>query len=448
MTELRKKILHSAAYVLGGDSLSQGLRLLSNLILTRLLVPELFGLMAISNVLIMAIGLFSDIGLGPGVIRSKRGLEPSFLNTAWTLQVIRGFCLWIMTIVFAHPVALIYDESILSYLVPVIGFGFVISGFNSMAIITQNKKLVMGKIVLMNLSTQLLSIICMTGLAYMYRSVWALVIGGLVASAVKLVWSYRLDKKLHHHFIWDKSAINELFHFGKWIFLSTSMMFLATQADRILLGKLFPLALLGVYSIAAGFAELPKNVVNQISGTIIFPIISMYADLPRHELRNKILQKRKLLLFPLAFLVALFTGFGDILINFLYDSRYQEAGWILPLLSLGMWPLILYATIDRSLYVVDNPIYPALGNSLKFIYMIICLPLAHTLHGKLGAVVVVAFNDIPVYLAINYGLKKKGLSGIKQDIFTTMLLVVFIVIIIFIRLYFDLGFPGYSSYSN
>lgn len=443
---MRKRVFSGAVFLLSGTALSQGIRLVGNLVLTRLLVPELFGLMALVNVLMMALGLFSDIGVGPGVIRSKRGLEPDFLNTAWTMQVVRGICLWMMTILVAYPAAYFYEKPVLAWILPVAGVGFFISGFNSMMIATLNKELKMGKLVAMGLGSQVLGLFIMMLLAYIYRNIWALVIGGMVGTLVKMIWSHRLVKEFHHHFTWDRSVAAELFHFGKWIFLATAMMFLATQADRLILGKLFPLALLGIYSIAAGFAELPKSIVNTMSSNIIFPVVSMYSGLDRKDLRTKILQKRKLLLVPMALLVALFFGFGDFLIKFLYDSRYQEAGWILPLLALGMWPLLLYASIDRVLYVVDNPRYPAFGNCFKFIYMIICLPLAYTFAGKLGAVLVVAFNDIPIYLAINYGLKKKGVSGVNQDVWATCILFVFVGVILLVRQVMGVGMPGISVY--
>ena len=443
---LKKRVLQSTAIILGGDGLVNVIRLISNLILTRLLVPEMFGLMAIANVVIMALAMFSDIGVGMFVIRSTRALDQEFLNTAWTLKVLRGFVLWGITLVVAKPAALIYNEPLLLWMIPLIGIDFVFDGFQSMSMILLRKELKMGRLIIMNLAARVSGLVCMVVLAYIYRNVWALVVGGLVAALVNLVWSFFLDRNLVHKFAWDKSVASEILHYGKWIFLSTSMMFLATQADRLLLGKLFPLALLGIYSIALNISQVPKNMVGKVSGDIIFPVISMYAHLPRPALRHKILQKRKFLLVPLALLVAVLTGFGDLIINVLYDNRYVEAGWMLPLLALGMWPLLLYSTIDRCLYVVGNPTHPAVGNALKFIYMVTCLPLAFFLTGKLGAVLVVAFNDFPVYVAINYGLRKKGLSGLRQDLWTTGVLLAFLMLFFFIRSALDLGFPGYAAF--
>lgn len=119
---LKSKAIQNAAIVIAGQGGGQLLRLAGNLLLTRLLVPEYFGLMAIVGVAMSALALFSDIGTGAGVIRSSRGLEPNFLNTAWTLQILRGAGLWALMIVVAYPAAKFYGQPILISIFPVTGF--------------------------------------------------------------------------------------------------------------------------------------------------------------------------------------------------------------------------------------------------------------------------------------------------------------------------------------
>jgi hypothetical protein len=148
----------------------------------------------------------------------------------------------------------------------------------------------------------------------------------------------------------------------------------------------------------------------------------------------------------LAALVALLTGFGDVLIEFLYDARYKQAGWMLSLLALGMWPLVLYSTIDRSLYAIGKPTYSAAGNFFKFLYMIICIPLSYKFAGYFGAVLAVALNDLPVYLITSIGLTKENLSCFKQDILASIFLVTIITICITIRFIFHMGIPGMAIF--
>jgi len=442
----KNRAFKGAAFVVLGYGLSQGIRLGGNLVLTRLLVPEFFGIMALAYVFQIGLHLFSDIGLAPGIIRSSRGNEPLFLNTAWTLQIIRGLILWCFSLIIAWPVAKLYQEPALVLIIPTIGLNSIFAGFESTSLIILNKELRIGKLTFVELSVQFVSLICMIAIAYTYKNIWSLVFGGLIASVLKTVWSHFLDSRIRNRFLLDKTAVTELFTFGKWVFISTAMMFLATQADRLLLGKFFPLALFGIYSIAVIFAELPKNIITTLSNRVMFPVISHFSYLPRSELRLKILSKRKLLLIPLALLVALLACFGDVLVDFLYDERYQQAGWMLPLLSLGIWPLILYATIDRSLYAVGKPKYSAMGNLLKFLYMIICLPFFYMIAGKFGAVLAAAMNDLPVYIAVNYGLMREELLGLRQDAWATLIFFGLICLFLAFRFTTGMGFPGKSIF--
>ncbi|HBB84471.1 MAG TPA: polysaccharide biosynthesis protein, partial [Sulfitobacter sp.] len=89
------RALRSTSWIVLSYGGAQAIRLASNLILTRLLFPEAFGLMALIQVVIVGLTLFSDVGIGPSIAQSKRGDDRDFLNTAWTIQAIRGGCLWL-----------------------------------------------------------------------------------------------------------------------------------------------------------------------------------------------------------------------------------------------------------------------------------------------------------------------------------------------------------------
>jgi O-antigen/teichoic acid export membrane protein len=89
----------------------QALRLGSNIVLAWLLFPEAFGLMLLVNVFMQGLQMFSDIGIGPSIIQNKRGNDPDFLNTAWTIQAIRGFVLWFIACVLAWPIAWIFAHN-------------------------------------------------------------------------------------------------------------------------------------------------------------------------------------------------------------------------------------------------------------------------------------------------------------------------------------------------
>ncbi len=120
---------------------------------------------------------------------------------------------------------------------------------------------------------------------------------------------------------------------------------------------------------------------------------------------------------------------------------------MLPLLAVGFWPSILTQTIDQALFAIGKTRYPAYGCFLKFLYMVIGLPLGFYLmggskgHGLLGAIVIIALNDIPFYGAIAYGLWREGLSSAMQDIKATLLFVMLLAVMLIGRMMMGLGLP-------
>src|SRR6266571_1268363 len=139
---LKRKILNAGVWSLAGYGLSQAIRFGSNLLMTRLLVPEMFGVMAIATTVMVGLAMFSDVGLKQSVIQSKRGNDPDFLNTAWVIQILRGFVLWVFAICVSLLIFLadrigmvpkdtVYADPILPYVIAILSITAVIGGFQS-----------------------------------------------------------------------------------------------------------------------------------------------------------------------------------------------------------------------------------------------------------------------------------------------------------------------------
>ncbi|WP_299490632.1 oligosaccharide flippase family protein [Acaryochloris sp. IP29b_bin.137] len=441
MVSLKKLVIHGTLWTLIGYGGSQGLRFGGNLILTRLLSPELFGLMALTNIFIIGLQLFSDLGTGWSVVQNKRGDDPAFLNTAWTLDVIRGFVLWLGCLVIAWPIATLYNYPDLQWLIPIVGITTIFSGFESTAEAQLERHLDVQKQVTFELSTQAVGLIIMILWATIAPSIWALVVGGLASTSLKMVWSHFLFPGSSNQLAWDKDALNDLLNLGRWIFINTALTFSAEQADRLMLGDLFSLRLLGIYGIAFTLSDMPYKVVMSISNKVIFPAISKSMDQPQDILFQKILKNRRPFLFASMFLVLVLAGFGDLLITTLYDARYLDAAWMLPILALGIWPRLLSQTNEPYLFALGKFQYTTCGNVLRLACTIMGIWIGFHYFGNVGAVVGVALNDLFYYLAVNYGLLKEGLNGILQDLLATFLLLGCLGLTIAVRLHLHLDLP-------
>ena len=297
------------------------------------------------------------------------------------------------------------------------------------------------QLAIFELGGQVISLMAMIVWAWFSPTIWALVIGALVSASIQMVWSHRLNPGPPNRFAWERDATKDLLTFGKWIFVSTALTFLAWQTDRLILGKLLSLEMLGVYGIAFTLSDMPRQIILAISGKVIFPAFSKFADLPRETFRAKILRNRKPVLIASALGLTLMVSFGDILISVLYDNRYAEATWMLPILGLGVWPIVLTQTIDPSLFAIGKPRYIAYGCFLSFLFLAIGIPLGFSLIGTVGAVIAVPLSNLPLYGAITYGLWRERLACIGQDIKATALFLVLLTIVLFVRIVLGFGLP-------
>lgn len=440
-SSLKKLAIKGTAWTFIGYGGSQFLRFGGNLILTRLLVPEFFGLMALVNTFRQGLELFSDIGIGQNIIRSERGDEPVFLNTAWSISILRGLFLWIAFILFAWPVSLFYEEPLLFKVLIVISVVTLLRGLVSIKVYTLNRHMLLGKVTMFELSTQIVALATMIIFAWINPSVWALVTGAIVSQSFRTIASYFMFPGHQHQFSIQLEARKEIVSFGRWIFLSSIIMFLAEQSDRIILGKLIPLEVLGVYSIAYMFANIPQQVMKQMSNKVIFPAISRQIDLPRKQLRKKLKRQVWKLHMVLIAIFLVLAGFGDIVINILYDSRYEQAAWMMPLLALGSWFSALFLIANPCLLALGKSFYSAQSRIFRLVFVTLGLILGFRVAGILGSIVVITLADLPSYLVIQHGLYKEGLNYFWQDMKSTLILIALIGLVFLFRLSVGLGLP-------
>lgn len=447
MTSLKKLAIKGTTWTVLGYGSSQFVRFVSNLILTRLLVPEYFGLMALVNTFLQGLSLFTDVGIGQNIIRSEQGDDPVFLNTAWTIQVLRGIFIWLVLITLAWPISLIYEEPQLFPVLLVISVTALLGGLASTRLYTLNRHLALGKITLLELSSQVIGIITMIAIAWFYPSVWALVIGAIVSRFFKTVASYLIFPGHKHKFTMNREARGEIVSFGRWIFLTSIIMFSAEQSDRIILGKLVPLEILGVYNIAYEFANIPQSVMKQMSFKVIFPLVSKQIELPRAQLKERLNRQRWKLHVGIVIIFVILVGFGDTIILFLYDDRYAQAAWMMPLLALGSWFSALFFIANPCLLALGKPVYSAQSRGLRFLVVALGILLGFKVAGIFGAVLVVALGDLPAYLSIQYSLNQEGIGCFRQDLRSTLLLLFVIGLVFLFRLTLGLGLPFDTLYA-
>jgi O-antigen/teichoic acid export membrane protein len=438
---LKQRAISGAIWTIVGYGGSQILRFGSNLILTRLLIPEYFGLMAIINTLLAGIHLFSDLGVGQSIINNKRGEEEDFLNTAWTVQIIRGFIIWGICLVATIPIANFYNDPRLLGLIPIVGFSGVIDGFQTTRYHIAQRRMELQNFILFELLVQIISISFLVTMAYFQPTVWTLAVSSIISTMVHTFFSFLFFPGPKHCLLWEKEALHDLTSFGRWIFLASAMMFIAEQSDRLILGKIIGLETLGIFTIAYTLANMPREVLKTLSYRVIMPLVAQSLDLARSELRTKILkQRQKLLFLCIPCLTFLIVG-GDRVIALLYGHRYIQATWMMPIICVGLWFSILFQSISETLVAIGKPSYLAPAQFIRFLAVAIGIPTGYHFAQIPGAICALAMSDVPLYLTNLFALTREKLSPIAQDIQMTFYFIVTLGILLMIRYQLGFGTP-------
>lgn len=433
---LRQRVFYSGSWAILGHFLSQGMRLGGNLILTRLLVPEMFGVMAIVSVLLAGISMFSDLGVLQNIIQSKRSHEKLYINTAWTVQILRGIFIFFILVILSiliyslgirgvFTVGSVYAEAELPWILSVMSVTALISGFNSINLALLNRELKIKEITFIEVLSQSVGLLLMIILAAIYANIWALVIGTISSAVVKMLLSHLAAFGDKSRFCWDKGAVKEIFGFGKWIFGASIFTFFVGQGDRLILGDLISPEELGVYNIAFFLAMAFKDIVRKVMSSVFYPVLSEVVRDRPEDLKDVYYKIRAKVDVVVMVVVGVLATSGHLIIDLLYDDRYQDAGWMLETLSLST---IFLGTTMAGVCLL------ALGDAkaimkltaISAIFLFFTVPISFKYFGIEGAVIAIALNSVVEIPLIFYMMKGyKLLSLLKEFRFWPLFILIF-----------------------
>jgi O-antigen/teichoic acid export membrane protein len=432
-------LLKGTAWTVGAFGVGQVLRFVTNVVLARLLAPELFGIMLIVNSLKIGITLFADLGIGQSIVYNKNANIPDFYDTAWSVDLLRNLACCLVCFAAAIPVAHVYESPILAWVLPISGVTFLFTGFSSVGRFLLQKRMEIGKLTIFEMAVVFTSSVAMILFAYFSPTIWALVLGGLFGSAVSMVSSHFLLPDVKPRFFISRHWLSEILTFGKWVFISSVVYFLALNYDRLYLPTLFPLDLVGVYAVARSMSDLLSALTTRVGSGVLFPFMASHAHMHRAELRHLVAPIRARLMLAAALAIAALVATVDLVIGALYDERYLAAGWMLPVLMFGSWFSILATVNDAALVGLGKPSYTALSNTVKFAFLAIGLPLGFAAAGASGVVLIIALADLCRYAPVFVGLRRERLSFGFQDVSLTLAMFTFIVVIEWLRWFMGLG---------
>ncbi|MCD6225793.1 lipopolysaccharide biosynthesis protein [bacterium] len=347
---LKKKVLRGGVWVFILRIFQRGLEFIRTIILARLLVPKDFGLMGIAMLTMSALNSFSQTGIKEALIQKQGGIK-DYLNTAWTIQVIRGLTISAILFFGAPLVGSFFAEPGAVPLTRALALSELFKAFTHIGVVYFQKELEFQKQFLYQIVGVAADLLISVSTAIVLRSPWAMVYGLIGGNFVRCLLSYVIiPSKLKISL--DQRQAQELWNFGKWIFGSGALIFLITQGDDIFVGKVLGATMLGFYQMAYRISNLPATEITHVISQITFPA---YAKLQDNKIKLqkaylKVLKTTAFLSFPMAGLIFILAP--DFTRIFLGD-KWMPMVPVIQILTL--WGLI------RSIGATTTPVISATG---------------------------------------------------------------------------------------
>ncbi len=407
--------MRGAAFELGAHGVSYAVRFVNSVILTRLVLPGDVGTAMLVSTLHIGLVMVTDAGFLQAMIQSKRGDEPRFLDTIWTLQAIRGAVLAVVCLLVAWPYAHFYD--IASALLFVTAAQLAVGGLHSTAIYQLRRRVELQWVVSFEVVGQLLGVAVTLTWAAIAPSPWALVGGAGVKTAADTIASHFLPGRLRHRFRIDREALAEIRGVARWIMGSSAVSFLGAHADRLVIGRLLGEATLGIYSIAINLAEMVGLLVLRLLFGIVYPVLANEhrRDDPA-RLRSLFYASRlRIDIFAMSTLGAL-TVLGPWIVSVVWPYGWHDAGWMLQILCVRTALDLISNAWATCLTSLGELKMMFRRNVLRTVTVLAAMPIGFELGGTSGLLWGLGVAEVPAMLLLMWRLQQLRMLWFAREL--------------------------------
>ena len=409
----RLRISGSSALALS-TVLQNGVRIISTMVLTRLLSPDVYGLTGMIMSVFFVINMLSDVGFQAYIVRHHRSNDPDFLSAVWTIHAVRGVVLTIIAMLLAWPVSQLLARPELAGPLAVSSLIFAIDG---QASLHQFRALRDGRVqrtALLSLCVGVSQTVAAILLAFFTRNIWAIVGSMLIASMVR-VWMSRTLFPGGHIYRRDRDVASDLWRFSRVIAASSALTLVITQVDKLALSRILPLSQFGTYVIASTLAAVPTGFVAGYSNGIVYPTVAA-AWREGRPIKDTYYRCWGRFFYLYALAAGGLIGGADLLIRFLYDPRYLPAAFYLMILAIGTALFMLTSSMEAMLVGCGRTRTGLEANVVRLIWLIGGGLLALVRNEPIFLVLTIGLIEIPAYVYVASRMQRLHLISWTREL--------------------------------
>lgn len=355
---LRARCARSSVVLGVGATIAKGSGFVSKVILTRLLVPEVLGLMVLILSITALLRVLTEIGIKQSVIQNKKGARSEFLNIAWWFQSLRGIGLYVIGF-FVAPllcrfyfadkpeIVTLYSMPELVTLVRTAFLAFLFGGVVSPRAHVLEKQFRFGKAMFLNQGSAVLGSAVTIILAFAMRNIWAVIIGFISMSVLRCLFSYILCP-FWPRLSFDRASFKEISKFARGMLGLPVLTYIAFNIDILVAGKLISADLIGMYGMALVLARAPQDMFSRIIQPILLPALAEKQD-NKDALCKAVLKLTRIITTIGIPMVALAIIYSRTILSFVYGEQYGAVAIPFGLLCVYVL-LIIQGTILSNVF--------------------------------------------------------------------------------------------------
>lgn len=255
---------------------AQGVRVIVELVLARLLLPDDYGLIALVTVFITILNVFVDSGLGNALIQKKDVDDLDYSSVFW-FNIVWCYALYGLLFLTSPLFAQFYGRSELTSVLRVLGLQVVISGVKNVQQAYVSRTMQFKRFFFATLGGTIGAAVIGIWMAYHGYGVWALVAQQLFNTLVDTVILWITVKWRP---VWKFSflRLKKLFSYGWKLLVSSLLETVYTEIRQLIIGRFYSSSDLAYYNRGRQFPSLFIMNVNSSINSVLFPTMSKEQD--------------------------------------------------------------------------------------------------------------------------------------------------------------------------
>jgi O-antigen/teichoic acid export membrane protein len=257
--------------------IENGMQFVRSMVLARILTPGDFGLMGMALVAMQAGDALSQTGFQRALMRKKKGEAGEFLDTVWTISVLRGLALAALLFLSAPAIASFFSAPETIPILRTLSVVFILYGLHNPVYHLVERDLDFLRLSVPRLAATLADLGLSVTLAIVQRNVWAMVWGYLLSRVIFLAGSFMIAPYRPRLSIRRDLAV-DLHRYGKHVSRTLAVEYVMMQLDKVIIGRSLGPTAFGLYSFAWRLASLPALGASTVVNIVAFPLFTWVQD--------------------------------------------------------------------------------------------------------------------------------------------------------------------------